>query len=216
MEKKKLSQIFKDGVLTNNPVLVSILGLCPMLAITTSLDNAVGMSLAVLLVLLLSNVTIALLRKLIPDEIRIPVFIIIIAAFVSAIEMLMHAFTPQVFEALGIFIPLIVVNCLILGRAEAFASKNSVLRSVIDALGMAVGYAMVLFIVSFAREVLATQSITLSNPFNGAQSVTLPLLTDFKLTLFGTSAGAFITLGIVLAVTNAIRSKKELRKDKVN
>lgn len=215
MENSKLSKIFKEGIFASNPVLVSMLGLCPVLAITTSIDNAVGMSLAVLLVLLLSNVTIALLRKVIPNEIRIPVFIILIATFVSCVEMLMHAFTPQIFESLGIFIPLIVVNCLILSRAETFASKNSVLRSVIDAIGMAAGFALTLLIVSFAREIIATQSLTLSNPFNAAQSVTLTLLTDYKISLFAAPAGAFFTLGTVLAIVNSIKNRKEEKKGAV-
>lgn len=212
MENNKLSKVFKDGIFDSNPVLVSMLGLCPVLAITTTIDNAIGMSLAVLLVLLLSNVTIALLRKVIPTEIRIPVFIVLIATFVSCIEMLMHAFTPQIFESLGIFIPLIVVNCLILGRAETFASKNSVLRSVVDAVGMALGFALTLLVMSLLREVIATQSLTLSNPFNAAQFVKIDLLTNFKVTLFAEPAGAFITLAIVLAIVNAFKSRNDDKK----
>lgn len=215
MKNNKLSKIFKDGIIDSNPVLVSMLGLCPVLAITTSVDNAIGMSLAVLLVLLLSNVTIALLRKVIPTEIRIPVFIVLIAAFVSCIEMLMHAFTPQIFESLGIFIPLIVVNCLILSRAETFASKNSVLRSVVDAVGMAFGYALTLLVMSLLREVIATQSLTLSNPFNAAQFIKFNLLTDFKISLFATPAGAFITLAIVLALVNVFKTRSEKKKEAV-
>ena len=215
MENKKLSTIFKEGVFASNPVLVSMLGLCPILAVSTSLDNAIGMSLAVLLVLLLSNITIALLRKLIPNEVRIPVFIILIATFVSCVDMLMNAFTPQLYESLGIFIPLIVVNCLILGRAEAFASKNNVLRSIMDAIGMALGFAVALILISFVREVLATQAITLSNPFNTAQSVTLPLLVDFKISLFGTPAGAFITLALILAIIAAIKNRYDAKKGTV-
>jgi electron transport complex protein RnfE len=215
MENKKLSTIFKEGIFASNPVLVSMLGLCPILAVSTSLDNAIGMSLAVLLVLLLSNITIALLRKLIPNEVRIPVFIILIATFVSCVDMLMNAFTPQLYESLGIFIPLIVVNCLILGRAEAFASKNNVLRSIMDAIGMALGFAVALILISFVREVLATQAITLSNPFNTAQSVTLPLLVDFKISLFGTPAGAFITLALILAIIAAIKNRYDAKKGTV-
>ncbi len=211
--KPKLSKIFKDGIIGANPVLVSILALCPVLAITTTLDNAIGMSLAVLLVLLLSNIAIAALRKVIPNEIRIPVFIILIATFVSCIDMAMNAFTPQLYESLGIFIPLIVVNCLILGRAEAFAYTNNVISSIMDALGMAIGYAFALVLVSFVREVLAKQSITISNPFNTDQSFTINLLQNFKISFFGTPAGAFVTLAVIIAVVTAIRSKKEGKKE---
>lgn len=207
-----LKKVFKAGIIDENPILVSMLGFCPALAISTRVDNAVGMAFAVLIVLLLSNITISLLRKLIPSEIRIPVFIIVIATFVSCVDSLMEAFTPTVHEALGIFIPLIVVNCLILGRAEAFASKNKVLPSIVDAVGMAIGYAIVLLILSLVREVIATQTLTLSNPFNSAQSVTVNLLTDLKLSIFGTAAGAFFALAIMFAVVNAYRQRKGKKK----
>ncbi len=203
-----LKKVFKAGILTENPILVTMLGFCPALAISTRIDNAIGMSFAVLVVLLLSNITISLLRKLIPSEIRIPVFIIVIATFVSCVDSLMEAFTPTVHAALGIFIPLIVVNCLILGRAEAFASKNKVLPSIIDAIGMSFGYAIVLLILSLGREIIATQTITLSNPFNTAQFVTINLLTDLKLSIFGTAAGAFFALAIMFAIVNAYRQRK--------
>ncbi|MCK9199330.1 MAG: electron transport complex subunit RsxE [Bacilli bacterium] len=212
MEAIKKSTIFKDGVIGANPVLVSLLGLCPALAITTSIDNAIGMTFAVLIVLLLSNVSISLLRKIIPDEIRIPVFIILIASFTSCVDFLMHAFTPTLYDSLGVFIPLIVVNCLILGRAEAFASKNTVGNSIIDAIGMALGYGLALFIISFVREVLTSQSLTLSNPFNTNQSVTLHLIDSIKISLFGESSGAFIALALVIAVITAIKLHKEDKK----
>ena len=213
-EKVKYGAIFKDGLITSNPVLVSMLGLCPVLAITTSVDNAIGMTLAVLLVLVLSNITISLIRKIVPDEIRIPIFIIVIATFVSCIELLMHAFTPALFDSLGLFIPLITVNCLILGRAEAFASKNKVLPSIVDGCGMALGYGLALFIVAFFREIIATQSLTFSNPFNTAQYIKFALdknVLDLSLSFFATPAGAFITLAVVIAVIGAFKAGKPAR-----
>ena len=174
--------------------------------------NAVGMTFAFFFVLLLSNVVISLLRKLIPDEIRIPVYIIIVATFVTCVALLMEAYTPELSSNLSTFINLIVVNCIILGRAEAFASKNTVGASAMDAVGQSLGYGLGLFVIAFIREVLGTQSLTFSNPFNASQSFTVKLLTDFKLNLFTSSAGAFITLAIVLAVISAISSRKTAKK----
>lgn len=210
--KVSLKSIFKDGVLTSNPLFVSMLGLCPALAITDKVMNAVGMTFAFFFVLLLSNVVISLLRKVIPNEIRIPIYIIIVATFVTCVALLMEAFTPSLYTELSTFINLIVVNCIILGRAEAFASKNSVGASAMDAVGQSLGYGLGLFIIAFIREVLGTQSLTFSNPFNASQSFTVKLLTDFKLNLFTSSAGAFITLAIVLAVISAISSRKTAKK----
>ncbi len=211
--KVSLKSVFKDGVLTSNPLFVSLLGLCPALAITDKFMNAIGMTFAFFFVLLLSNVVISLLRNLIPDEIRIPVYIIIVATFVTCVALLMEAFTPELYSTLSTFINLIVVNCIILGRAEAFASKNTVGASAMDAVGQSLGYGLGLLVIALIREVLGTQSLTFSNPFNAAQSVTVPLLTNFKIELFNSSAGAFITLAIVLAVIaaiqNAVNNKKK-------
>ena len=210
--KVSLKSVFKDGVLTSNPLFVSLLGLCPALAITDKFMNAIGMTFAFFFVLLLSNVVISLLRNLIPDEIRIPVYIIIVATFVTCVALLMEAFTPELYSTLSTFINLIVVNCIILGRAEAFASKNTVGASTMDAVGQSLGYGLGLLVIALIREVLGTQSLTFSNPFNAAQSVTIPLLTNFKIELFNSSAGAFITLAIVLAVIAAITNKKPAKK----
>lgn len=210
--KVSLKSVFKDGVLTSNPLFVSLLGLCPALAITDKFMNAIGMTFAFFFVLLLSNVVISLLRNLIPDEIRIPVYIIIVATFVTCVALLMEAFTPELYSTLSTFINLIVVNCIILGRAEAFASKNTVGASAMDAVGQSLGYGLGLLVIALIREVLGTQSLTFSNPFNAAQSVTIPLLTNFKIELFNSSAGAFITLAIVLAVIAAITNKKTAKK----
>lgn len=209
--ERNLKKTFKEGLLTSNQVFVALLGMCPVLAVSTSIDNAIGMSMAVLLVLALSNITISLIRKIVPDEIRIPVFIILIASFVSVLDFFMNAFTPALYASLGVFIPLIVVNCIILGRAEAFAYKNDVLSSFTDAAGSAIGYGGALFILAFVREVLAKQSLTLTNPFNTSQFATLPLFESLKMPFFGSAPGAFVTLGLLVAGINAFvahRAKK--------
>jgi electron transport complex protein RnfE len=209
--ERNLKKVFKEGFLTSNQILVALLGLCPVLAISTSIDNAIGMSMAVLAVMALSNVTISLIRKIVPGEIRIPVFIILIASFVSVLDFFMNAFTPTLYASLGVFIPLIVVNCIILGRAEAFAYKNDVLSSFVDAAGSALGYGAALFLLSFIREVLANQSLTLTNPFNVSQFMILPLIETMKMPFFGSAPGAFVTLGLLVAGINAYvnyRSKK--------
>jgi Na+-translocating ferredoxin:NAD+ oxidoreductase subunit E len=209
--ERNLKKVFKEGFLTSNQILVALLGLCPVLAISTSIDNAIGMSMAVLAVMALSNVTISLIRKIVPGEIRIPVFIILIASFVSVLDFFMNAFTPTLYASLGVFIPLIVVNCIILGRAEAFAYKNDVLSSFVDAAGSALGYGAALFLLAFIREVLANQSLTLTNPFNVSQFMRLPLIDTMKMPFFGSAPGAFVTLGLLVASINAYvnyRSKK--------
>lgn len=212
--KVSLGSIFKEGIFSGNPLFVQMLGFCPALAITDSVMNAIGMTMAFTFVLLLSNITISLLRKLIPDEIRIPVYIIIVATFVTCVSLLMQAFMPALYTTLSTFVNLIVVNCIILGRAEAFASKNKVVPSIIDAIGQSLGYGAALFIMSLIREVLGKQSITLSNPFDATQSVTLNLLTDYKISFFTSSAGAFITMAFILAVISAIKQSKENKAKK--
>ena len=152
----KKFDIFKKGITVENPIFVLLLGLCSALAITTTLTNAIGMGLAVTCVLILANVIISLLRKVIPSEIRIPVYIVIIATLVKCVQLLMNAYMISLYNSLGVFIPLIVVNCIILGRAESFASKNTVLDSLIDALGMGVGYTLAILAVSFFRELIGT------------------------------------------------------------
>ncbi len=209
-------EVFKRGLLKENPVFVLLLGLCSTLAITTNLTNAVGMGMAVMAVLLMSNILISLLRNIIPDEIRIPVFIVIIATLVKCVEMLMHAFTPALFDSLGVFIPLIVVNCIILGRAESFASKNGVVDSIFDALGMGVGYLFAVLVMSGLRELIGTGGLSLLNPFDASQVIfDLDLFADFAISLFTQPAGAFITLGCILAFIqflNIRKSKKEASK----
>ena len=172
--------------------------MCPVLAITTTVMNAIGMGIAFTVVLIMSNVIISLVRKLIPNEVRIPAYIVIIATLVSIVDMIMHAFTFSLYESLGIFIPLIVVNCVVLGRAEAFASKHGVFASFIDALGMGIGYTLAITILASIREILG------SGTFLGYD------LTPFDLiqpaTIFVIAPGAFITLGLLLGIINAIKN----------
>ena len=156
MEKKEksLGQILTAGIIKENPVLRLVLGTCPTLAITTMASNAIGMGVAATIVLVCSNAVISMLRKVIPDKVRIPAFITIIAAFVTLIQMLVQAFLPAINDALGIYLPLIVVNCIILGRAESFASKNKVLPSILDGLGMGIGFTVTLLLMGSIREIL--------------------------------------------------------------
>ncbi len=188
---------FKKGILNENPLFRLMLGACPSLAITTSVDNGLGMGVAFTAVLLASNVVISAIRFIIPDSVRIPVYVVIIAAFVTMTDQLMHAFTPALYQALGIFIPLIVVNCIILGRAEAFASKNPILPSAADALGMGIGFTIALVIVSTFREVLG------AGTFYG-----YPVLPDtVPAILMILPPGGFITLGLLLGFLNKMQKK---------
>lgn len=205
----KKIDILKKGIFIENPIFSLMLGLCSALAITTSLTNAIGMGMAVLCVLMMSNVIISLLRKIIPNEIRIPVFIIIIATLVKCVQMLMHAYTPELYDSLGVFIPLIVVNCIILGRAESFASQNSVLDSLLDAIGMGIGYTFAVIIISFFRELIGTGGLSLYNPFDATQVIfQFELFKDYAVSLFTQPAGAFLTLGCILAFIQFIRNRK--------
>ena len=165
---KKL-KIFLNGLLYENPTLVIFLGMCPALGTTNTVENATYMSLCVLFVLVLSNIIVSLIRNIVPNEVRIPVYIIIIATFVKCVDLVMNAFTPDLYASLGLFIPLIVVNCVILGRAEAFASKNTVVDSIIDGLGMGIGFTLALFLIALIRQLFGTGILVLHNPLNPAQ-----------------------------------------------
>lgn len=158
-EKINQTQVFLKGIIKENPVFVMLLGMCPTLGVTSSAFNGLGMGIATLFVLLMSNIVVSMVKSQIPAKVRIPAFIIIIASFVTIVEMVLEAFIPFLYEQLGIFIPLIVVNCLILGRAEAFASKNSVMSSILDALGMGIGFVIALTVLGAVREVLGSGSI---------------------------------------------------------
>ncbi|WP_455524749.1 electron transport complex subunit RsxE [Holdemanella biformis] len=198
---------FKAGLIKDNPVFSLFLGICSTLAITTTVNNAIGMGVSVIIVLIMSNVIISCVRKITPDEIRIPVYIVIIATLVKIIQMLIQAYAPSLNTSLGVFIPLIVVNCIILGRAEAFASKNGILDSALDGLGMGLGYTLAVLSMSFIRELISTGGIKVVNPFNEAQVwLNLHIIPEkFTISIFGSSVGAFITFAVLAAAVGAYK-----------
>ena len=198
---------FKAGLIKDNPVFSLFLGICSTLAITTTVNNAIGMGVSVIIVLIMSNVIISCVRKITPDEIRIPVYIVIIATLVKIIQMLIQAYAPILNTSLGVFIPLIVVNCIILGRAEAFASKNGILDSALDGLGMGLGYTLAVLSMSFIRELISTGGIKVVNPFNEAQVwLNLHIIPEnFTISIFGSSVGAFITFAVLAAAVGAYK-----------
>lgn len=194
-----LGKIIKNGLIDENPVLVQVMGMCPTLAVTTSAINGLGMGLSTTAVLVCSNVVISMMRKFIPSKIRIPAFIVVIATFVTMIGMLLKAYIPSLDAALGLFIPLIVVNCLILGRAESFASKNKPAESAADGLGMGLGFALSLTILGSIREILGNGSLFGMSLFGASFEPAL---------LFILPPGAFLTLGFLLAGFNKLKNKK--------
>lgn len=188
---------FMKGLWEKNPILVLGIGLCPTLAVTTSVSNALWMTLATSFVMVSSNILVSIIRKVVPPHIRIPIFITIIASFVIIVELTLKAFQPDVYKALGIFIPLIVVNCMILGRAEEFASKNTLGRSILDGLGMGAGFGFTLVILAFFRETLGANKLFGLTLIPGIKPATMMILPP----------GAFVTLGLMLWAMNAIKSK---------
>jgi electron transport complex protein RnfE len=186
------------GLFRNNPIFRLVLGLCPTLAVTTSLENAIGMGLASTFVLVCSNILVSALRKVIPAAVHIPCYIVIIATFVTATDLLMQAFLPALSESLGIFIPLIVVNCIILGRAEAFASRNGIIDSLADGIGSGVGFTMSLSLVAAVREIVGAGTLTVWG------DLAFKNLNPGPITMAILPAGGFITLGILLALINRI------------
>lgn len=208
-------KIYKDlsiqGLWKNNPGIVQLLGLCPLLAVTNTLTNALGLGLATLFVVIASNILISLIRHHVPKAIRIPVFVMIIASLVSCIQLLMNAYTYQLYLSLGIFIPLIVTNCMIIGRAEAFASKNNVKHSAFDGLMMGLGFSTVLVLLGASREILAQGTLfdgieTLLGDWAGFMTITL-YNTDTSFLLAALPPGAFILMGLIIALKNFIDNK---------
>jgi electron transport complex protein RnfE len=187
---------FTKGFIRENPVFVLLLGMCPTLGVTTSALNGLGMGLATTFVLMGSNTVVSLVKNVIPDKVRIPAFIVIIASFVTIVELVMQAYLPALYEQLGLFIPLIVVNCIVLGRAEAFASKNSVGASVIDGLSMGLGFAFALTLLGSVRELLGSGAI-----FN------IKLIQGDAMLVFVLAPGAFIALGYLIAIINRLNKK---------
>lgn len=190
---------FTKGIFKENPIFIIALGLCPTLGVSTMVVNALGMGAGVIFVLLCSNIIISLLKNFIPDTVRIPAYIVIIASFVSVVEMVMQAFAPALFSALGVFVPLIVVNCIILGRAEAFANKNGVLPSILDALGMGIGFTLSLLLIALIREVLGAGTITLFPIGNFDGVITVPFISKAPVRVIGFAAGALLVLGYLKA-----------------
>ena len=205
MHDKKVSfrGVFVNGILNENPVFRLVLGVCPTLAATTSATNGLGMGLAATFVLLGSNIVIAMLRNIIPDKVRIPAFIVVISTFVTIVQMLIQAFVPALYDALGLFIPLIVVNCIILARAEAFASKNTVLVSAVDGLGIGIGFTGALILIGAIREIIGSGTI-FGNTLFGA---------SFEPMLLAVMApGGFILFGLILGIVNAVVNRVSTRK----
>ena len=193
----KASDIIKNGLIKENPTWVLILGMCPTLATTTSLVNGLSMGLATTFVLVMSNIVISLLKSVIPDKVRIPAFIVIIATFVTMVEMVMKAYLPSLYDSLGLFISLIVVNCIVLGRAEAFASKNNVGHSALDGLFMGLGFTWALSLLGFVRELLGTGCVLGHSVIGGADGMLMMILPP----------GGFLALGLLMALINRIRKR---------
>ena len=196
---KELRKIFMNGIIDENPTFRMVLGMCPTLAITTAVSNGIGMGLAVTFVLVFSNLVISLLRKAIPDQIRIPAFIVVIATFVTIVQLVVKAFLPALDAALGVFIPLIVVNCIIFGRAEAFAFKNKPIPAIVDGLGMGIGFTIAITLISAVRELFGAGTLL------GVQVMPAGYL---PMDLLVKPAGGFIVLGLLLALMNKLLPKK--------
>lgn len=213
MTEKKMSikENFLKGIIVENPVFVSLLGMCPTLATTTSIESAIGMSLLFMLVLICSNILISLLRKVIPSQVKIPCYIVIIATFVTIVKMLCEAYLPELYSTLGVFISLIVVNCIILGRAEAFASKNGPFASFIDAIGMSIGFGFALIVMAIFREFLGTGGFTFGKVFTFIPAVSWVPLANYRIDLFVQAPGGFLTLGCILAVIAFFHNHKEAK-----
>lgn len=199
MTKENKLMIILRGIIMENPVLILILGTCPTLATTTSVKSAFSMGLAATIVLICSNVVISALRKIIPDSVRIPCYIVIIAAFVTAVQMLLQAFLPDIYKMLGVYLALIVVNCIILGRAEMYANKNTVLDSALDGIGMGLGFLVALVIMATLREVIGNATFA---------GIEIPFLADYKIPVLTQAPGGFLVYGIVIAVMNKLTEKK--------
>lgn len=194
----KFSNIIKNGIISENPILVSLIGMCSVLAVSSSAINSIAMGASVIAVLTCSNIVISLLRKFIPSEIRIPVFIVVIATFVTMVDMFLKAYAPDIYAALGIFIPLIVVNCLILARAEAFAYTNGVIASAVDGFSMGLGYTLAIAILGILREVLGAGTIFGISIFGSSFQ---------PAAIFVAAPGAFILLGILIGLFRTIQKK---------
>lgn len=210
MSDMRIGERLKNGILIENPTFVLMLGMCPTLAVTTSGINGVGMGLSTTVVLTLSNLLISILRNVIPDRVRMPAFIVVVASFVTIVQFLMQGYVPSLYESLGIYIPLIVVNCIILGRAESFASKNPVIPSTFDGLGMGLGFTISLTVLGSIRELLGSgqifkyQILPLADAATGKAGYT-------PISIFVLAPGAFLVLSVIVAVMNVVRKKMDAK-----
>ncbi len=212
MTSNKKLWIFLKGLIAENPVLVLVLGTCPTLAVSTGIVSAISMGLAATVVLVCSNVVISALRKIIPDTVRIPCYIVVIAAFVTAVQMILQAYLLPVYKMLGVYLALIVVNCIILGRAEMFARKNNVVDSALDGLGMGIGFLLALLAMAIIREILGTGMISLAA--FGLEPIVIPVLSEYNIPILTQAPGGFLVFGILIGIVNAIGPKKGAEKRK--
>ena len=203
MKQNSSLSVLLKGIIRENPVFVLILGTCPTLATTTSVISALAMGFATMAVLVCSNVFISMLRKLIPDEVRIPCYIVVIAGFVTLVQMFMHAYLPELYEMLGVFLALITVNCIILGRAEMFANKNSVGKSALDGIGMGLGFVLALLSIATIREVLGAGSFA---------GIALPFFSTHKISIMTQAPGGLLVYGVMIAVVNKLTHGKVIKK----
>lgn len=208
-ERSPRINILLKGILKENPLFVTLLGTCPALATTTSVEAAIGMGILFTFVLIGSNVVISLIRKITPNEVKIPVYIVVIATFVTIVKMLSQAFLPELYSTLGVFISLIVVNCIVLGRAEAFASKNKVFDSFLDAISNGIGYTLAIVIIAFARELLGTGGITFGKILTFIPYFSFTPLKDYAISIFTMPTGGFLALGCALAIIALINNHKQ-------
>lgn len=200
MENKSRLSILTNGIIKENPVLVLLIGTCPALAVSTSLLNALGMGVAATAVLICSNIVISMLRKVIPDKVRIPCYIVVIAGFVTVVQFILQAYAPELNKALGVFIPLIVVNCIILGRAEAFANKNSIIDSTMDGIGMGLGFTLALAVMGAIREFLGTGGL-----------LGYTIIPGFSIGFFNLPPGGFFVYGVLIAILMKVTQGKTLK-----
>ena len=212
----KRSRIFLDPLLKANPLFVMVLGTCPALAVTTSFESAIGMGLLFTFVVFFSNLLISALRKVIPEEVEAPAYIVITATFVTIVKIRTSTFLPELYNSLGVFVSLLVVNCIVLGRAEAFANKNGVVDSMLDGLGNGLGYTWAIAVIALFREVVGAGTLTFGKTFTFIPQITIPILGGFKGTnfslaipLFKSSAGGFLVLGFALAILAAVNNYKK-------
>ena len=201
-------QILTNGFIKENPLLVLNIGLCSSLGVTTSIFNGIGMGMGMMFVLLMSEIVISVFRKHIPSSIRLPVFIIIIAAFTTIVQFVLNAYVTALYEALGVFLPLIVVNCIIMGRVESIASKNTVSDSILDALGMGAGYTLVLVLISFCRELLGNGTL-----LSGTSFMITVIPEDFRIGIMNSAPGGFLAFGFLGALVQFLKNRSKNRKE---